>query len=278
MASKKRTLFDFEFSGGTVKKRKETENVPETSVPASTKPKEHKFQEQWRKKWPWLETSESDGSEARLCEYNGRYYCELCHWNDLMYIPAQILHNWDFEKRKVCRASKQFLKLMMKRAVIRVQDVNPMLFNYVEQLNDIKNLREELLVMKKYIMACPTAMKAKFLLQLSSRPHFVECSDRYSLQDLLDSDDTLIPDLVQVHSSWAQHIKTDCELCQGRGFICELCTNAEVLFPFDNIAVVCSCCSSVMHRICFAQKVMCPKCERRRKRKEQEGTSDSGGS
>lgn len=44
----------------------------------------------------------SDGMEARLCEYNGRYYCEMCHWNDLMYIPAQILHNWDFEKRKVC--------------------------------------------------------------------------------------------------------------------------------------------------------------------------------
>ncbi|KAK7484900.1 hypothetical protein BaRGS_00023820 [Batillaria attramentaria] len=66
MASKKRTL-DFEFSGGTVKKRKETENVPETSVPASTKPKEHKFQEQWRKKWPWLETSESGAMLCSVC-------------------------------------------------------------------------------------------------------------------------------------------------------------------------------------------------------------------
>ena len=66
--------------------------------------------------------------------------------------------------------------------------------------------------MKQYILACPAAMQAKMLLQLSSRPHFVECSDRYSLQDLLDSDERLIPDLVQVHSSWAQHIKTDCEV------------------------------------------------------------------
>ncbi|XP_076471617.1 differentially expressed in FDCP 8 homolog A-like [Babylonia areolata] len=215
----------------------------------------------------------ADGVEPRLCEYNGRYYCDLCHWNDLMYLPAQILLNWEFEKYKVCRASKQFLKLMMRKAVINVQEVNPMLFNYVEQLSDIKNLREELLMMKRYILACPTAMQAKLLLQLSSRPHFVECSDRYSLQDLLDSDEKLIPELVQVHSSWAQHIKTDCELCQGRGYFCELCTSKEVLFPFDNIAVVCSGCSAVMHRICFAQQVTCPKCERRRKRQEERDPS-----
>ncbi|KAL8609083.1 hypothetical protein ACOMHN_033676 [Nucella lapillus] len=208
----------------------------------------------------------ADGVEPRLCEYNGRYYCEMCHWNDLMYIPAQILLNWDFEKYKVCRASKQFLKLMMKKAVINVQQINPMLFNYVEQLSDIKHLREELLMMKRYIMACPTAMGNKLLLQLASRPHFVESSHRFSLQDLLDSDDVLIPELVQVHSAWARHIKTDCDLCQGRGYFCELCTNKEVLFPFDNIAVVCPSCSSVMHRICFAQQVTCAKCERRRKR------------
>ena len=66
--------------------------------------------------------------------------------------------------------------------------------------------------MKKYIVACPKAMLAKLLLQLSSRPHFVDCSDRYSLQDLLDLDDTLVPELVQIHSCWAQHIKTDCEV------------------------------------------------------------------
>jgi hypothetical protein len=80
-----------------------------------------------------------------------------------------------------------------------------------------QTLREELLMMKKYILACPTAMQAKLLLQLSSRPHFVECSDRYSLQDLIDSDETLVPELVQVHSSWAQHIKTECSVS---GFLC----------------------------------------------------------
>ncbi|RUS78572.1 hypothetical protein EGW08_013679 [Elysia chlorotica] len=206
-------------------------------------------------------------SEPRLCDYSGQYYCELCHWNDTYKIPARIVHNWDFTSYKVCRASKQFLRLMHKKAVIRIQDVNPMLFGYVDQLNEIKKLREEMMIMKKYILSCISAMKAKLLLMLEARQHFVENSDIYSMQDLLDTEEVLLPELVKVHSTWAQHIKVDCELCQGRGFCCELCHDREVLFPFDNTAVVCPTCSSVLHRHCFAKKGICPRCERRHKRK-----------
>ncbi|GFR70829.1 differentially expressed in FDCP 8 homolog [Elysia marginata] len=217
---------------------------------------------------PSFESDSGGMSEPRLCDYSGQYYCELCHWNDTFKIPARILHNWDFTSYKVCRASKQFLRLMYKKAVIRIQDVNPMLFGYVDQLNEIKKLREEMMIMKKYILSCISAMKAKLLLMLQSRQHFVENSDIYSMQDLLDTEEVLLPELVRVHSSWAQHIKVDCELCQGRGFCCELCQDKEVLFPFDNTAVVCPTCSSVLHRHCFAKKGVCPRCERRSKRKQ----------
>ena len=40
-------------------------------------------------------------SEPRICDYSGNYYCELCHWNDPMLIPARVLHNWDFDGWKV---------------------------------------------------------------------------------------------------------------------------------------------------------------------------------
>ena len=67
--------------------------------------------------------------------------------------------------------------------------------------------------MKKYILICTEAMSAKLLLQLKGRQHFVESSDIYAMQDLIDvHNDTLLPELAQVHSSWAQHIKTDCEV------------------------------------------------------------------
>ncbi|CAL1547265.1 unnamed protein product [Lymnaea stagnalis] len=215
--------------------------------------------------------------EPRVCDYTGRYYCELCHWNDTYIMPARVLHNWDFTPQKVvCRATKQFLKLMQRKAVIRIQDVNPMLFVYVDQLNEIKvggdrshllyKLREEMMVMKKYIISCGSAMEAKLLLMLEKRQHFVESSDRYSMQDLLDAEDVLLPELVNIHSTWARHIKVDCQLCQGRGFCCELCGDEEVLFPFDNIAVVCPKCCAVSHRHCFARKGSCPRCERREKK------------
>lgn len=45
--------------------------------------------------------SETQSMEPRMCDYNGLYYCPNCHWNSLMVIPARVLHNWDFESRKV---------------------------------------------------------------------------------------------------------------------------------------------------------------------------------
>ena len=35
-----------------------------------------------------------------MCSYDGGYYCFECHENDEYYIPARIVHNWDFRKHK----------------------------------------------------------------------------------------------------------------------------------------------------------------------------------
>ena len=43
-----------------------------------------------------------------------------------------------FHILQVCRASKQFLKLMESKAVIRINGINPMLFSFVEELNEVK--------------------------------------------------------------------------------------------------------------------------------------------
>lgn len=76
--------------------------------------------------------------------------------------------------------------------------------------------------MKRYILLCAIAMNKKLLLELENRQHFVESSDIYSMKDLIDvQKDTLLPELAQVHSSWAQHIKTDCEVSSDV-FICFL--------------------------------------------------------
>uniref|UniRef100_A0A673VU42 Differentially expressed in FDCP 8 homolog n=1 Tax=Suricata suricatta TaxID=37032 RepID=A0A673VU42_SURSU len=105
-------------------------------------------------------------SEARQCDYTGQYYCSHCHWNDLAIIPARVVHNWDFEPRKVSRCSMRYLALMVSRPVLRLREINPLLFNYVEELVEIRKLRQDILLMKPYFITCKEAMEARLLLQV----------------------------------------------------------------------------------------------------------------
>ncbi|XP_058011364.1 differentially expressed in FDCP 8 homolog isoform X2 [Ahaetulla prasina] len=170
--------------------------------------------------------------EARQCDYTGLYYCSSCHWNDQAVIPARVIHNWDFEPRK--------------------------------------KLRQDILLMKPYFITCKEAMEARLLLQLQDRQHFVENDEMYSLQDLMDINaGRLSCSLTEIHTLFAKHIKLDCERCQAKGFVCELCKEGDVLFPFDSHTSMCTDCSAVFHRDCFYDNsTTCPKCARLSLRKE----------
>ncbi|XP_072374138.1 differentially expressed in FDCP 8 homolog isoform X2 [Scyliorhinus torazame] len=203
-------------------------------------------------------------SEARMCDYTGRYYCSSCHWNDAAVIPARVIHNWDFETHKVCRYSMRYLALMISRPVLKLRVINPLLFNYVEELVEIRKLRQDILLMKPYFITCKEAMEARLLLQLQDRQHFVENDEMYSLQDLIDiATGRLSCTLTEVHTIFAKHIKLDCERCQAKGFVCELCKEGDVLFPFDSHTSVCQDCSAVFHRDCYYDNsTTCPRCPR----------------
>lgn len=209
--------------------------------------------------------------EPRQCDYTGFYYCPACHWNDEAIIPARVVHNWDFTQYKVCRASRQYLKLMYKRPVISFQSTHTHLFKYVEELNEMRKLREEILMMKVYFLSCQSALQSKLLKQLKDRQHFVDNADIYTLYDLVKLvSEQLLPTVVRVHASFASHIKVECETCKGKGYFCEVCQKPEVIFPFDNVCASCPECFNVFHKYCFLKvKSVCPRCERKRKRMEE---------
>jgi len=55
------------------------------------------------------------------------------------------------------------------------------------------------------------------------------------------------------------------QLCQARGFICEICKKNDVLFPWDfRLVTRCAECGSCYHKKCFdSRKIpMCPRCPR----------------
>ncbi|NWH39228.1 DEFI8 protein, partial [Chloropsis hardwickii] len=207
---------------------------------------------------------------ARQCDYTGLYYCSSCHWNDLAVVPARAIHNWDFEPRKVSRCSMRYLALMVSRPVLKLREINPLLFNYVEELVEIRKLRQDILLMKPYFITCKEAMEARLLLQLQDRQHFVENDEMYSLQDLIDIEaGRLGCSLTEIHTLFAKHIKLDCERCQAKGFVCELCREGDVLFPFDSHTSVCADCSAVFHRDCYYDNsTTCPRCARLSLRKQ----------
>lgn len=191
--------------------------------------------------------------QARLCHYTGYYFCPSCHWNDIRLIPSRILKNWDFQKYEVCRSSFRYLSSAFDRVHVNIDKENDQLYSFVEELQQIRKLRMDVLRMKVYLSCCPEASGERLLLRLQSRQHFVENADEYTLHDLVEiSSGHLIDSLTEIHADYAKHIKLDCIRCQAKGFICEICKMGNPLFPFDSLAASCVKCGAVYHKDCFS--------------------------
>lgn len=213
----------------------------------------------------------------RLCDYTGRSYCTACHWGGLSVTPARVVHNWDMTQRPVCQAALQYLHIVFKRPVIDILGLNPGLGVVVQELAAVAKQRQLVMEMKKYLVVCRLASEARLLRKLEERQHFVDDSDMYSLQDLVDvHNGTLALYLDNVLSVFRGHISS-CVLCTAKGFLCELCpvkTDQKIIFPFDEGVTQCPQCEAVFHRDCFRAAAatgatssgICPRCIRKRNR------------
>uniref|UniRef100_A0A336LSZ9 CSON003229 protein n=1 Tax=Culicoides sonorensis TaxID=179676 RepID=A0A336LSZ9_CULSO len=204
----------------------------------------------------------------RLCEYSGNYYCACCHWNDKSIVPARITHNWDFKQYSVSRAALQEINLFMDRAVIKLEEKNPTLFILVPDLSQAKKLRKNLSYMKKYLSECRFADEKKILdHELGVKRHLALFPDYYSIADLINiNNGSLLDQMHKISVTFEMHIRS-CEICKGKGYICEICSHNQPLFPFDDGGNLCEKCNSIYHRACWMRKgEKCLKCERLQKR------------
>ncbi|XP_053621241.1 differentially expressed in FDCP 8 homolog [Plodia interpunctella] len=213
-------------------------------------------------------------NDPRLCDYTGLYFCTTCHWNDLSAIPARVVHNWDWEKRYISRLAFQMLTLSWSRPYIDVERINSKLFKFIAELEWVHKMRKDLEWMRRYLCACPEGT-------LLLSPLFVQLGDvnnKYSMAHLQAiNDGSLESELTELTELCRAHI-TNCALCSGKGYICEICSNNEVIYPFDNGAIMCEKCNSVYHRCCWLRKGQkCLKCVRleERKKSKVEDVTDS---
>uniref|UniRef100_A0AC34QK36 Phorbol-ester/DAG-type domain-containing protein n=1 Tax=Panagrolaimus sp. JU765 TaxID=591449 RepID=A0AC34QK36_9BILA len=207
--------------------------------------------------------------EPRLCDYTGHYYCQKCHWKDELVIPARAIHNWDFVPRPVCRSTKKLLVVAMKKPIINVEKMNPMLVQFVNGMSELCKIRRQILFMKCYFISCRSARKLRILQYLNRYQHFVEESEMYCLDDLIQlATGNLLVEIREIMGVFKKHITEECETCKGHAFICELCSNKEFLFPFTEKTSICRDCCAVFHESCFLRvSRRCPRCSRRESRR-----------
>lgn len=204
-------------------------------------------------------TFKDSWNEPRLCDYMGLYFCGTCHWNDSLSIPARIIHNWDWEKRYVSRLAYQMLTISWDKPYIDIEHVNPKLFTFIAELEWVHKMRKDLEWMRRYLCACSegSSLVTPLFVQLGN------INKKYSMAHLeAINDGSLESKLTELTEICRSHI-TKCQLCAGKGYLCEVCGNNEILYPFDSGAIMCTKCNSMYHRVCWLRKNQkCIKCMR----------------
>ncbi|XP_042890277.1 run domain Beclin-1-interacting and cysteine-rich domain-containing protein-like isoform X2 [Penaeus japonicus] len=220
----------------------------------------------WRCAGCGMRVSERLSRHFRLCHYLGRYFCTTCHSNQTAVIPAKVLHKWDFKLYPVASFSSELLERMRSDPLFNVGAVNPRLYKRCRHLHQTHIYRLQLYHTLPYINTCSRGLSERAILGKLPQ-HWANDPHVYSLDDLLAiKGGQLVAEIKDVTSVCISHI-AKCQVCLGRGFICEVCGRGEAIFPFQlDSTARCECCNACFHAGCFSP-ARCPRCIRRESRR-----------
>ncbi|XP_031217770.1 protein associated with UVRAG as autophagy enhancer isoform X2 [Mastomys coucha] len=203
----------------------------------------------------------------RYCEYLGKYFCDSCHSSAESCIPARILMMWDFRKYQVSDFSKWLLDSVWHQPVFNLSGGHHSLYAKAKELDRVKDIQEQLFHIKKLLKTCRFADSVlKEFEQVPS--HLTDECHIFSMDDFLRTKKGLLaPLLKDILRASLAHVDS-CELCQGKGFICEFCQSTTVIFPFQTTTCTrCAGCRACFHKQCF-QSSRCPRCARMTARRQ----------
>ncbi|KAG8432760.1 hypothetical protein GDO86_017123 [Hymenochirus boettgeri] len=171
--------------------------------------------------------------KAKVCSYSGWYYCSTCHVDDCFIIPSRIVHNWDTSKHKVSKQAKEFLEYVYEEPLIDVHQENPLLYRHVDAVAYVLRLRQQLKSLRAYLFSCRAVVAEDLRRRIFPREYLFQQIHLYSLSDLQQVvDGKLAPFLLKIIKFATSHVYS-CSLCSQKGFICEICNNGEILYPFE---------------------------------------------
>lgn len=169
--------------------------------------------------------------------------------------------------------------------LFRMIDLNPGLYKKVKQLERSRQCRLQLYYLKDFVLSCRFAQQwvssvlferlrsglyptkthlcCRLQEEIDKEPSYMLTDpEMYSLHDLVQvKNGELTPRLQELAKDSMSHV-TSCQLCQARGFVCELCPSKDIIFPwFVNKVSRCEKCGSCFHLQCF-KSGFCPRCAR----------------
>ncbi|CAG4963416.1 unnamed protein product [Parnassius apollo] len=210
-------------------------------------------------------------SKAKVCGYTGEYYCSNCMDPNVFIIPARVIHNWDFKRYPVSKKSALFLLEFQHNPWIDMKKLNPKIYCGVSDMAHLQELRIQLNFLRSYIFTCREPVIEELQKRIWPREYLYDHVHLYTISDLAQiPNGSLVLQLEKVVNFAKSHV-LDCWLCSQKGFICEVCRDPKILYPFEtSITYRCDECSSVFHAKCLNANTPCPKCKRK-----QERTNDS---
>ncbi|XP_059171360.1 run domain Beclin-1-interacting and cysteine-rich domain-containing protein-like [Physella acuta] len=197
----------------------------------------------------------------KYCEYLGKYFCQCCHTGETSIIPGHVLERWHFNRYPVATFSYTLLEKMWAEPLFHVDTINPSLYRRVRGLENIRECRQQLVHLQSLLGVCKR--DPKILKEMRRLPsHWISNDDAYSMDDFVKVKTGAMLSHIKAFISLALSHVEDCQLCQGLGFICGMCHDPKVIFPFQLESVVsCQVCQSCYHKGCFVPD-KCPKCIR----------------
>lgn len=214
-----------------------------------------------------LRTVGKGPSEARVCYYTGKYFCENCIHPDVFMIPSKVIHNWDFKRYTVSKKAATFLLEFQNHPLLNMKKINPLIYDGVEKMTQLLILRIKLNSLRNYLFSCREPVIKDLQKRVWPREYLYEKIHVYSISDLALISNGSFASHLQKVITFAQNHVSDCWLCSQKGFICEVCRNPKILYPFNIESIFrCDVCFSVFHINCLTKTDPCPKCERKKKR------------
>ncbi|KAG2459711.1 PKHM3 protein, partial [Polypterus senegalus] len=164
----------------------------------------------------------------------------------------------------VSKQAKEFLEFVYEEPLIDIHLENPCLYDHVDTLAAVLRLRQQLKSLRAYLFSCRATVAEDLRRRIFPREYLLQHIHLYSLSDLQQViDGKLAPFLSKVIKFASSHVYS-CSLCSQKGFICEICQNAQIIYPFQDSATKrCDGCGAVFHAQCKSKSQPCPRCVRR---------------